>query len=238
VCLLTGAGGELGTALCRGYADRYQIVAVYRHRRPRVVSQIESVVDPLDPDAALAENTHPVYAIRADLEQPGQIERVVELTLARFGAVDLLVNAAAHSVWSPVIDGGELLASLPRQFAVNVGVPLALATEVARRFWLPRDRDNRARNRNVVNVSSLAGSTVFPGRGQTVYAASKAALTQLSRHLASEFAVFGVRVNALAPNSFPSVVSADDVAAGVVALDDDPQATGRVLTVDALAEAG
>jgi len=228
----------LGTALCQGYADRYQIVAVYRRRAPQVVSQNESVVDPLDPAASRPENAHPVYTICADLEQPGQIERVVELTLARYGAIDLLVNAAAHSVWSPVIDGGELLASLPRQFSVNVGVPLALATEVARRFWLPRDRDNRASNRNVVNVSSVAAARVFPGRGQSVYAASKAALTQLSKHLASEFAAFGVRVNVLAPNSFPSVVSADDVAAGVVALDDDPRATGRVLTVDALAEAG
>ena len=67
-------------------------------------------------------------------------------------------------------------------------------------------------------MSSLSASRVYPG-GQAVYAASKAVLNQLTRHLAAEFGVLGVRVNALAPNNFPSVVRTESVASAIARLD-------------------
>jgi NAD(P)-dependent dehydrogenase (short-subunit alcohol dehydrogenase family) len=73
---------------------------------------------------------------------------------------------------------------------------------------------------------------VFAGSGQAVYAASKAAQNQVTRHLAAEFGVFGVRVNGLAPNSFPGVVDTERVARAIVRLDGE-QVTGRILAVDA-----
>lgn len=232
--LLTGAGGRLGTEFCRRYAARYHIVAVYRSHRPAVPSQTEQYVDPLDPQAVLPDNAATVFAIQADLEQDGEVERVLDLALARFGAVDVLVNNAAFSQWYPhgLIDGDGALRDLDRHFAVNVGVPLRFAVRAAQRCWRDHVDDNRARNRNVVNVSSLGGSKLFTGSGQGVYAASKAALTMLTRHLGAEFATFGVRVNALAPNSFPSLVSTRRVADSIVTLDEET-VTGRVLAVDA-----
>ena len=234
VCLLTGAGGTLGTAFCRAYAGAYDIVAVGRRRAPDVPSQFESFVDPLDPGADLPENRHRVFVVRADLEAPGQMERIVDVALAKFGRVDLLVNAVAYARWHTggLVDGPGSLADLDRHFAVNVGLPLALAATLAEKFWLPRDRSNRAANRNVVHVSSLAGSRVFPGRGQAVYAAAKAALDHLARHQAAEFAAFGVRVNAVAPDSFPGIVPTDRVAAAIAALDQGT-VTGEVVPVTA-----
>jgi NAD(P)-dependent dehydrogenase (short-subunit alcohol dehydrogenase family) len=233
VCLLTGAGGTLGNAFCQAYAAQYDIVAVCRYRAPVVPSQDEWFVDPLAPDAELPENDARVYLVYADLEKPGQVERVVDIALARHGRVDLLVNAAAYSLWHPqgLVDGDVLLDSVDRHFAVNVGVPLRFATRLAQRSWRQDDRDNREHNRNIVNVSSVAGSRVYPG-GQAVYAASKAALNQLTRHLAAEFGEFGVRANAVAPNSFPSIVSTESVAKAIARLDADT-ATGKVLVVDA-----
>lgn len=115
---------------------------------------------------------------------------------------------------------------------MNVGIPLQLAGRLAQQFWVHRDRDNREHNRNVVNVSSLSGSRVFANRGQGVYAASKAALNQLTRHMAADFAPFGIRVNALAPNSFPAIISPDAVAREIARLDRD-DVTGRILALDA-----
>ncbi|MFN2517962.1 MAG: SDR family oxidoreductase [Jatrophihabitantaceae bacterium] len=233
MCLLTGAGGTLGAAFCRAYAGDYDIVAVCRHRTPDVPSQHESYVDPLAPHAQLPENDARVFTVVADLEQPGQIERVVDIALARFGRVDLLVNNAAYTRLHPhgVIDGDGALRDVDRHFAVNVGIPLRLAVRLGQRFWMHRDEDNRAHNRDIVNVSSLSGARVFLDHGQSVYAASKAALNHLTRHLAGEFAVFGVRVNALAPNSFPSIVSTDSVAQAICRLDRD-SVTGRILAID------
>jgi NAD(P)-dependent dehydrogenase (short-subunit alcohol dehydrogenase family) len=239
VCLLTGAGGTLGNAFCRRYASDYDIVAVCRRRRPAAVSQYETFVDPLQPEAELPENAAGVFVVHADLEKPADVDRVVDVALARFGRVDVLVNNAAYSNWHPhgLVDGDASLQDLDRHFAVNVGVPLRLATRVAQRFWMHRDAENVEHNRNVVNVSSLAGSKVFPHQGQAVYASSKAALNQLTRHLASEFADFGVRVNAVAPNSFPSIVSTGTVAQAIARLDQD-SVTGRILAVDATVSTG
>jgi len=233
VCLLTGAGGTLGDAFCQAYGAQYDIVAVCRHRAPAVASQDEWFVDPLEPGADVPENDSRVFVVHSDLEKDGQVERVVDMALARYGRVDLLVNNAAYSLWHPqgLVDGDVALDSIERHFAVNVGIPLRFATRLAQRFWLTRDLENREHNRNIVNVSSVAATRVYPG-GQAVYGASKAALNQLTRHLAAEFGGFGVRANALAPNSFPSIVSTDSVAKAIARLDSDT-VSGKVLVVDA-----
>jgi NAD(P)-dependent dehydrogenase (short-subunit alcohol dehydrogenase family) len=238
VCLLTGAGGTLGAAFCRAFAADYDIVAVCRTRVPDVPSQDERYIDPLAPEADLAENRSPVFVVRADLETPGAVEHVVDLALARFGGVDLLVNNAAYWRYQPVglTDVEHRAADFERYFAVNVGIPWRLAARLAERFWRDRDVENRARNRNVVNVSSLSATRVFAGQGQGVYAASKAALNQLTRHLAADFDRLGVRVNALAPNSFPALVGTDEVARAIARLDRD-RVSGRILAVDAPAPA-
>jgi NAD(P)-dependent dehydrogenase (short-subunit alcohol dehydrogenase family) len=237
VCLLTGAGGRLGAAFCRKYAAEYDIVAVCRNRAPDVPSQHESYVDPLQPQAELPENRARVFAVQADLELPGQVEHVIDIALAKFGQVDLLVNNAAYSRWHQhgLIDGDGALRDFDRHFAVNVGIPLRLAVRVGQQYWMHRDQDNRMHNRNIVNVSSLSGARVYPNQGQSVYAASKAALNHLTRQLAAEFAVFGVRVNALAPTSFPGIVSTDSVAEGITRLDRG-EVTGRILAIEGPAE--
>jgi len=230
VCLLTGAGGTLGSEFCRRYSDRYRIAAVYRSKPPEVPDQEARFVDPLHPTAPLPENENSVFAIRADLTEDAELRRVVELTLARFGCIDLLVNAAAYAVWAPVVESRALLESAERQFAVNVLAPLRLAAHVAHAFWRDRDSENRAFNRNVVNVSSIAAINVYPHRGQSVYSASKAALNALTRHLATEFSIFGVRVNATAPDSFPSPVSFERAAESIVRLDRETM-TGSILVL-------
>lgn len=223
----------MGTAFCQAYGAEYDIVAVCRSRAPAVPSQYESYVDPLDPGTDVPENAGRVHVLYADLEQPGQIERVVEVALARFDKIDLLVNNAAYTRLHPagLVDGAGVMADFDRHFAVNVGIPIRLAARVATEFWQHRAEDNAAANRNVVNVSSLSGSRVYAG-GQAVYAASKAALNHLTRHLGAEFATFGVRANSLAPNNFPGVVDTAEVVAAIVRLDHE-SVTGRILAVGA-----
>jgi NAD(P)-dependent dehydrogenase (short-subunit alcohol dehydrogenase family) len=228
VCLITGAGGTLGTAFCRLFRDRYEIAAVHREAAPSAPDQHSRFVDPLRPDAALPENEHPVFAIRADLTGEGEIRRVVELTLARFGRIDVLVNAAVHSIWAPIVDSSALLDSIERQFELNAIVPLRLAAEIAAAFWRDRDHENRRVNRNVINVSSIAGIYIYPGQGQSAYSASKAALNNLTCHMASEFEAFGVRVNATAPDSFPVRVSTERAAESIVRLDEGSM-SGEIL---------
>jgi len=229
VCLLTGASGTLGTAFCRAHADRYDIVAVYRTRPPAVVSQLQRAVDPLEP-GELPENAHPVFAVQADLTQDADIARVVEVALARFDRIDVVIHAAVQRTFGSILGGSALIESAEDQIRLNVVVPLKLAAVVAREYWQRDDRDNRAWNRSWINVSSAAAAHVYPGRGQSVYAAAKAAMNVMTRHMADEFRPIGVRVNAIAPNGFPGIVTTSSVLDGLRELDDGSM-TGKILSI-------
>lgn len=220
VCLLTGAGGNLGDAFCRALYRTYDIVAVCRERIPAVPSQHEWFIDPLQPQAAIPENDSRVFLVETDLLDDDAVDHVVDIALARFGRIDLLVNAAGYTGAQPsdVIDGDTARTEFAPHFATDVGLPLRLSTTVAQRCWLHDGPANRARNRNIVNVSSRSGASV-PPNGHVVYSAAKAALDQLTRGLAGEFTEFGVRVNAIAPNPFPATVSTDNVVRSIIELD-------------------
>lgn len=231
VCLLTGAGGALGSAFCAGYAEKYDIVAVYRRKPPDVPSQNQWLIDPLDPQAEVAENAHRVFTVQADLKDERDRIKVIEVALARFGRIDLLVNAAAYTAMGPLVDSDGLIDTAEEQYLINAIVPTKLAVLIARRFWRDRDRENGVVNRNVVNVSSSASVYVSPGRGQSAYGASKAALNTFTRHLASEFESFHVRVNATAPTSFPGAVPTQSVLESIVRLDEGDM-NGKILVLD------
>jgi len=230
VCLLTGASGRLGSAFCRAFGRRYHVAAVYRSNPP-CPCQDRWLVDPLAPRAAVPENAGAVFAVQADLAEDGDLDRVVEVVLARFGRIDVLVNAAAYSFWSPVLETEDFADHLNWHFHVNVTVPAKLAALVAHRFWRHREGENRHWNRNLINVSSTAGLHAYPGLGQAAYGASKAALNHLTRHLADEFGPLGVRVNALAPNSFPAIVSTETAAQGIARLAEGSM-NGKILVLD------
>lgn len=237
VCLLTGASGTLGRAFCRLLADRYHVAAVWRRRRLPFPSQSLRLVDPLAPNMRLPENDRRIFAIQADLNDDSDINKVTDLALARFEKIDLLINAAVHSCWAPIIESSRLEESIEEQFRINVAVPIKLAASVARKFWRDRDQENRKQNRNVVNVSSTAGVYVYPNSWQSVYSASKAALNFATFHMAGEFASIGVRVNAVAPNAFPGVVPTENVIQEILQLDrGNSNGTVRVLDSNGAAD--
>jgi NAD(P)-dependent dehydrogenase (short-subunit alcohol dehydrogenase family) len=235
VCLFTGASGTLGSEFCRLFSDHYHIAAVCRTRLPTVPSQFSHTVDPLNSDNSGAGDPHQVFVIKSDLFDEREIQRVVELTLARFNRIDILVNAAVHSHWSSAVASNALLESALQQFELNVLVPLKLSVAVARAFWRDRGRENTAAGRNIVNVSSSAGVYVYPNFEQSVYSASKAALNYLTCHLANEFSAFGVRVNALAPNAFPGIVPTRRVAQSIRRFDQEA-VSGQILIIDSVGE--
>ncbi len=232
VCLLTGAGGAFGSAFCQQLASDYDIVAVHRGAPPQVPTQDQSRIDPLDPRKPLVVNTHRVFAVQADLEDDREIDRVVELALARYERIDLLVNAAVSYSFGPLLGSRRLLDSLEQQFRVNSILPVKMAVTVAERFWQVHDQDNLSENRNVVNLSSTASFTVRADTGGAGYSTSKVALNYLSRFMAQEFKRVGVRVNALAPAAFPTAeVPMRAVLDGVRQLDSGAM-TGRILVLD------
>jgi NAD(P)-dependent dehydrogenase (short-subunit alcohol dehydrogenase family) len=230
VCLLTGASGRFGTEFIRRYAEQYTIAAVRHRGTIGFATQDQSFFDPLNLARQVPRNRYAVHAIPADLSRAESAEAVAREALGKFGRVDLLINAAAARVWSPLMTERGSFDAATEMFQVNALAPLRLSVALARSFWIHDCDSNLRYNRNIVNISSTAGLFVYEDAGQAIYASTKAALNHLTYHTASEFWEFGIRVNAIAPDSFPGRVSLDEVMAAVVRLDASAD-TGQVVGI-------
>jgi NAD(P)-dependent dehydrogenase (short-subunit alcohol dehydrogenase family) len=227
ICLLTGASGFLGTAFIERYSDRYEIIAVHNQNPIQFATQDQTVVDPLAPSREVPANNHAVFSLRADISHSHGIDQLIRQVTTRFGNIDLLINGAAIRAPSSLLSPGA--PDLAEQcLSVNILAPLRLAVALAQTVWALDIDANLRNNRNIVNVSSSAGLFVYPDLGQGLYATSKAALNHLTYHLACDFWEIGIRVNAVAPDSFPGRVSIDEVLDTIVRLDTTEQ-TGQVI---------
>lgn len=235
VLLLTGGSGQIGTAFCERYADIYDIVAV-RHRHPlKVPTQYQQIVDPFAAGVTGAQErkrtgsigSGSVFEVTADLREASDVARVVEVALARYGQIDVVVNTVgAFDKGAHLL--GNALGSATALFTLNALVPLSVAVQVALDFWRHHDRENADRNRVVVNVSATAGvDAADPTTGRT-FGATKAALNMLSLHLAAELEPFHVRVTTVAPAPVPDVVTLERVTSAIASMIDGDQ-TGQIL---------
>jgi NAD(P)-dependent dehydrogenase (short-subunit alcohol dehydrogenase family) len=227
VCVLTGASGHLGTEFIKRFSLDYKIVAIHNNTE---VAPPQKLVDPLFSSVPI--EVTPVDSIRADLSKPDEIDALVDEVLARYGKIDLLINGACHrGYWLPLVKSGAL-EQVEMSFNINVLAPMRLVAGFTQKFWAHQTwQDNTDANRNIINVSSTAGSYIYPDTGQGIYSSSKAALNYASHHLASELWEYGVRVNVIAPNTFPHIVPTHRVLDQMIALDQSAD-TGQLILVD------
>lgn len=226
VCLLTGASGLLGTEFIKCYSLDYKIIGIHNDHE---IAPPQELVDPLF--ASVPIKNPPITAIRVDLSDPNEIDALCKHMIKTYGKVDLLINAACHRYWGPMTDS-RVLDSMEIGFNINVLAPVRLAIGLAREFWFQQSwEENDGANRNVINISSTAGSYVYEDSGQSLYSATKAALNYYSHHMASEFWDSGVRVNTIAPNTFPGIISTSLVLETIIGCDTGRQ-TGEHIILD------
>ncbi|HET9019502.1 MAG TPA: SDR family NAD(P)-dependent oxidoreductase [Acetobacteraceae bacterium] len=181
VVLVTGASTGIGAAVARGFAACGARVAVHYNRS---AAEAESVV------AAIAAAGGEAWAEHADLGDPAQAAPLVDRVAARAGGLDVLVNNAGHLVRrTPFAQADSAL--LHELFDLNVAA-LVEATHAA----LPHFR--KAGRGAIINTTSVAARN-GGGPGTVLYAATKGAVSTLTRGLAKEFAADSIRVNAVAP---------------------------------------
>ena len=133
---------------------------------------------------------------KCDVSKPEEVQAVVDATVSKFGAIDVLVNNAGVS-W------GAMPEEMPLDKWQHVlGVNLTgcfLFAQSAGREMLKCERGS------IINIASISGITSSAnGPFYAGYAASKAGLIGLTRELAASWGRKGIRVNAIAPGFFHS----------------------------------
>ena len=132
----------------------------------------------------------------ADVTSADDVAAAFAQVTERLGSPTLLVNAAGITVWEDSLDATA--ESWRRVIDINLTGTFLCCQALGRAC---RDAGSRGA---IVNVSSMSGRVVNVPQHQTSYNASKAAVDQLTRSLAVEWAELGVRVNAVAPGYFLS----------------------------------
>jgi NAD(P)-dependent dehydrogenase (short-subunit alcohol dehydrogenase family) len=177
VALITGATSGIGYATALRFAEAGARVAIVGRDEGRLREVIREIQG----------RGGEALAIHADVTEEGAAQSITAQAVERFGALDVLVNAAGH------ISNGTIettsLAAWDAMMNVNLRAVFNLMQQAVPHL--------AERLGNIVNVSSVTGLRSFPG--VLAYCVSKAGLDQLTRCAALELAAKGVRVNAVNP---------------------------------------
>jgi NAD(P)-dependent dehydrogenase (short-subunit alcohol dehydrogenase family) len=198
--IVTGGGQGVGRGIALALAEAGADVVV----AGRTAARLEAVA------AEIRELGRRGVALTTDVTRPGDPDRLVEEAVSTLGRLDVLVNNSGVMHMAPALETSD--EDFDRVVRTNLGGTFACARAAARHYV-------GAGGGKVVNVASNLG---LMGRAQfAAYCASKAAVINLTRALAVEWARYGVQVNAIAPGYVETDMNAE--------LRADPERTQRVL---------
>ena len=180
---VSGASSGIGQALAEGMAKAgAQVVGIAR--RQAVLEAWQQTCQ---------QQNISVDVLSADLGDPSTIDNTAEEITAKFGAPDVLINAAGVNPRKPADD--ITLAEWQGTLDLNLSTPFFLA-----RAFVPSMREKSWGR--IINIASLQSERAFPNG--IAYGASKGGIAQVTRAMAEAWSADGIMCNALAPGFFPT----------------------------------
>ncbi len=138
-------------------------------------------------------------AIPTDVSDQAQVQALIDRTVQELGTIDVLVNNAGSAPFFSTIDSIRE-SGFEKYFRINF-MSAFYATKAVAPILLEK------RSGSVINMASVAGYIASPGL--TYYSTAKAALINLTKSTAREWAEAGVRVNAIAPGWVESEMNSE-----------------------------
>lgn len=183
VALVTGGTSGLGRAIALGLAEAGAVV-IAGSRDPNKVAAMTADLQAVQPGCE---------ALSMDVSDPASVDEVFCKVRQQHGRLDILINAAGITHKAPAIEMD--LVDWERVLRTNLTGTFLCSQAAAR---LMKDTGGGA----IVNIASLASFVALSW--VAAYCASKAAVMELTKVLAVEWAEHGIRVNAIAPGVFPT----------------------------------
>jgi NAD(P)-dependent dehydrogenase (short-subunit alcohol dehydrogenase family) len=179
VALVTGASSGLGDHFARSLAESGAIVMAAARRTDRLQKLVSDI-------AAQGGRAH---AIAMDVADPASVEAAIADIVKLAGAPDIVVNNAGIGNAKASLELTET--DWREMMATNLDGVWRVATAAARAMVAAKKPGS------IVNIASILGLRVAPQL--LAYATTKAAVVQMTKALALEWARYGIRVNAIAP---------------------------------------
>ncbi len=177
--IVSGGSKGIGKAIALKYAQAGADVVICSRRKENL-------------EAAVIEaesNGFSLIPIECNTSNFDSIQSVVDLTMDKFGKVDILVNnAATNPYYGPILNSED--SHWDKIFDVNVKGYFNFAKACS----ISMIKNNYGK---IINVASIAAKTPLEGLG--VYNISKAAVVMLTKVLAKEFGQHNIQINTLAP---------------------------------------
>ena len=234
--LVTGGSRGIGRAIATLFAREGACVYLTYLSNVQSAQEVKADVESCDGE---------VHVLQADVKSEADATRIVDQVLQERDCLDILVNNAG------VVKDSLLIAMDKSHWEEVIDTNLTGVFHFTRAVATPMIMQKRGR---IINISSFSGNR--GGKGQSNYAASKAAVNAFTRAIALELAPKGITVNAVAPGMIETDMSkgvrnlasetilskiplgrygqAGDVAKVVafLASDDAGYITGEVIAVD------
>jgi NAD(P)-dependent dehydrogenase (short-subunit alcohol dehydrogenase family) len=189
VALVTGASSGIGRHIAVLLAQHGASVAVAARSEDRLAVLVDEIV------AAGGK----AASIKLDITEIAAIAPAIDRVEATLGPVDILINNAGTSLRKRIVN--TTAADYDAMMTVNLRGPYFLAAEIGKRLIA------RGARGSILNVSSA--NALKPAAGFSVYSISKAAIIQMTKVMALEWAANQINVNAVCPGYILSAMTAE-----------------------------